>query len=117
MQSLCDLLHRRVTTQICQQLFVYRAIIFHGLAHFLSYAVNMCLDDQLLFHNVANGIIPELSKITARKPRQVLPKAHTSLLDQVQQQNTVAGVFLGDLHHTMQTQIQKLSANSFPFAF
>ena len=102
---LSDLLHGGVAAQVAEQALIHGAVILHGFSQLVAHAALAGLHGHRTGQALADPPVAMSSVVAALVTADGLPQAQAAILDQVQQQHAVAGVFLGQLNDTAQAQI------------
>ena len=99
---------RSIAAQFSQQTLIHTAIVLDSLAHFLADTIGASLERDGLGHILADIPVTACLKIILLMVHNGLPSTETALLDQIQQQYTVAHMRLCEVNHPAQGQIQQL---------
>ena len=105
MHALGDLFQSRIASQFSQKTFINALIVFHGRPHPLAYTGRMGMEQNCTCHIKPDQSVTVLRKIPFLPAADRLPQAKASLLNQIQKQNSHAGVIAGSGYHTGQGQI------------
>ena len=105
MHTFSNFVQGGVPAQLAQQPLIHHAVVLDSLTHLLSQAGGSGLTQDGTGHILADPPIPAVLKIPPGKADGPLPQAQAALLDQIQQQHTVARVLPCQLHHAAQTEV------------